>query len=318
MPKDAVENPERYLRPGQKISHEAGNKIRISENGANLITFSKTRTLLNKHVEDMDRAGVDYSLISIATWQDWTTRESAPLINNEMHAAIQQFPDRFAGLAAVSPSEPGADEELDRAVKDLGMKGVCITTNFHGLYPDEEVYRALFKKANQLGVPVFIHAAGTPGCNKDLLKFDMDRSLGRQYDHLLAVVRLLYSNYVKDFPNLIFHHGHYGGGFFLFQRRFLGGDSPNPDLHDKDYKKYLPSFRFDTAPAFWWGTKEFESAVDLIGSKLLLYGSDYPVGAPEQKKTKMGADIIRKSEISDSDKAKILGGNAARIFNLKP
>jgi len=325
MPKDAVQNTERYLRPGQTIQMEkvlrgssfGGEQIRIVENGANLITISKTRHDLRKHLKSMDASGIRYALLSIATWQDWTTRESAPIINNEMANVIDGYRDRFGGLAAVSPTEDGADEELDRAVKDLGMKGLALTTNFHGLYPDEDVYRPLFKKASQLRVPVFFHAAGTPGCNKDFLKFDLDRSLGRQYDHLLATVRLLYSKYVQEFPNLKFVQGHYGGGFFLFQRRFLGGDSVNAEIVGKHYRRYIHSFYFDTAPCFWWGTKEFESAVALAGSDSLMLGSDYPLGEPKQRKTKMGVGIIQDANIPDKDKQKILGGNAARVFGIK-
>ena len=68
-----------------------------------------------------------------------------------------------------APSPPAlqnpeaAAEELERAVKKLGMKGALINgyTNVkdseHGLYLDDESMLVFWDKVNELNVPVYLH-----------------------------------------------------------------------------------------------------------------------------------------------------------------
>lgn len=65
----------------------------------------------------------------------------------------------------------------------------------------------------------------------------------------------------------------------------------------------------DTAPALYGGDQFFPSFVKAVGAERVLYGSD---NAPT-----LTLEVIRRSALSDHDKALVLSGNTAKLFGLK-
>jgi predicted TIM-barrel fold metal-dependent hydrolase len=54
----------------------------------------------------------------------------AKKVNNKLAEAVKTYPERFAGLASIAPQDPGeAVKELERAVKELGLKGASINSH---------------------------------------------------------------------------------------------------------------------------------------------------------------------------------------------
>src|SRR6185295_9134647 len=77
--------------------------------------------------------------------------------NETLASVVARYPDRFIGFAHHNLFEPGAAEELDRAVTQLGLRGLKILApaleqpvNERELYPVWEV-------CEKLGIPVLIH-----------------------------------------------------------------------------------------------------------------------------------------------------------------
>ena len=78
--------------------------------------------------------------------------------NDQLAAAVSNHPTRLAGLAAIAPQAPEeAVKELDRALGDLGMKGVIVNSHTKGEYLDEEKFKPILEKIEALGVPLYIH-----------------------------------------------------------------------------------------------------------------------------------------------------------------
>ena len=80
-------------------------------------------------------------------------------------------------------------------------------------------------------------------------------------------------------------------------------------------KRYLQNnIYFDITHPGTWGAAALECAVRVLGADHLLFGGSYPVRREWLIK---GVEDIRSLDIDQADKELILGGNAARLFNIK-
>ena len=85
---------------------------------------------------------------------------------NDYIAALQrQDPSRIVGYASVNPDYRGpkaAVRELERAVTELGLQGVKLYPMYQDWSPADPVLAfPVFEKAEELGVPVMVHQAGS-------------------------------------------------------------------------------------------------------------------------------------------------------------
>ena len=97
----------------------------------------------------MDTQGIDVHVLSVAPYltnyhlDTAAGLASAQELNNEIARVAQSHPDRFIGLATVPMQDPAAAAaELERAMQDLGMKGVELNTNMEGHNWDEPGFSA--------------------------------------------------------------------------------------------------------------------------------------------------------------------------------
>ena len=72
--------------------------------------------------------------------------------------AMRKSPKHFQGIAMLPLIDTKlALKELDRAVLDLGLKGLCMLSNVAGKMLDSGFLLPIYERAQQLGVPIFIH-----------------------------------------------------------------------------------------------------------------------------------------------------------------
>lgn len=310
MPREHVENLAKYLRPGEVIMPKGEGKDILYKNR---ILFSPAPLYysMERQIKHMDDAGIDMSVLSTSCWQEWNTMSMAPFINDSMAEVQAKHPDRFIGLAHVPPFEEGALEELERAIKILKLKGVCVTTNTKGKYPDATEFRPFLKKVNELDVPIVVHAAtAPPGEEVQKIIYDgIGRIPGRALDHSLFVLRTLLNHVLDDFTNIKFINGHLGGALYFADKGRLGLDSPA-------YQKYVPQLYFDTAPV-GWNRLSLTFAIASHSAEYVMMGSDYPALVVDSPKLKKAISCIDELDLTQEQKKLILGGNAARLFKIK-
>lgn len=311
MPREHVENLAKYIRPGESLVQK-GRAWSIVYRGRSIFSPSALYYSLAEQIRDMDESGIDMSVLSTSCWPEWTTMSMSPFINDEMAEVQAKYPDRFIGLAHVPIFEDGAMEELERAIKVLKLKGVCITTNTKGKYPDAPEFGPFLRKVEELGVPVVVHAApAPPGEEVQKLVFNdiINRPLfARGLDHSLFVVRTLLSHVLDSYPNVKFINGHLGGALYFADKGRSGFDTPA-------YQKSVSQFYFDTAPVGWSRTSLTFAAAS-HGVEHVMLGSDYPIVAADAAALKRAIAAINGLELTAQQKELILGGNAARIFKI--
>jgi len=104
----------------------------------------------------MDEAGIAMSILYAV---------EAPIVyasNEYVHRLCAEYADRLLGFASVDPRRGDAADVLDRAVQDLGLKGLKLHPPLQGFRPDDEVVYPVYEKAVELDIPVVFHVGTTP------------------------------------------------------------------------------------------------------------------------------------------------------------
>jgi hypothetical protein len=98
---------------------------------------------------EMDATGVEKAFL-----RAWMRPEGVIISNDEIAAIVRKYPDRFLGMATVDPRKPmAAVRELERAVKELGLRALHMLPWIWNLPPNDKLYYPLFVKCIELGIP---------------------------------------------------------------------------------------------------------------------------------------------------------------------
>ena len=138
--------------------------------------------------------------------------------------------------------------------------------------------------------------------------------VGFLMDTTLAAAGLVFSGVAERFPRIRWVLGHLGGAIPYLAERLDRGYEAFADCRKNIHKppsEYLKQqFYYDTVN---FDPRAIELAISFAGVEHILAGSDYPhqIGSIE----KMMASI-NALKISEADKQKIFGGNAAKLLGL--
>ena len=116
-----------------------------------------------QRLKNMDAAGVDVQVLTLTApgveaFDPVVGTALARRSNDALAEIIGKSPDRFSGYAALAPKDPeAAAGELERAVKELGLKGWKTHSNYGDSYIDEKRYWSVLAKAEELDVPIYLH-----------------------------------------------------------------------------------------------------------------------------------------------------------------
>jgi predicted TIM-barrel fold metal-dependent hydrolase len=275
---------------------------------------------LSAQIRDMDRAGIDVAVQSCILGWD-TTLENCQLLNDCGAKLQRDYPGRFVALAHAPVLESAGVREIDRAVRELGLKGVTISSQVNGLSLDAKEFTPFYDLVNPLGVPIFVHPALGPK-GYDLMKdYMLPVILTREFDLGVAVTRLIAGGVVERYPDLRFVFAHFGGGLAGYKER-IARSSYRFKL-PKSFDEYFDRLYFDMA-GFEGSMIALRCALEVIKPERLVFATDYPQnfnnGDPKQGKSINGVNEyigeIRRLPLASQVKEAMLGGTAARLLNL--
>jgi uncharacterized protein len=227
----------------------------------------------------MDRAGVSRALLCA-----WSSPSGMLIDNDEVAKIVGTHPDRFSGVAAVDLRYPmAAVAELRRAVTDLGFVALRIVPWLWNLPPNDRRYYPVYVACVELGVPFCTQIGHTgPLCPSEP---------GRPIPYLDDVL--------LEFPDLVVVGGHVG--------------YPWIDEVISLATKY-PNFYVDTSA---YAVHRLPAAlVDYMrgrGRTRVLFGTNYPMLTPTR-----ALHHLDNLDLDEQARKLFLGGNAARVFGLKP
>ena len=156
---------------------------------------------------------------------------------------------------------------------------------------------------------MLIHPNNVAGADR-LRSYYLNNLIGNPLDTTIAAACLVFGGVMERHPKLKVCLLH-GGGFVPYQAgRWVHGWQvrPEPKLNIKGSPQpYLDRFTFDT---ILHGRPQLEFLVGSAGAGRVLLGSDYPYDMGTGECVRQ----VRALAIADADKAKVLEGNALRLF----
>ena len=274
-------------------------------------------------IAHMDAAGVDVQVLSFGSPgpQAFAADVAIPMArdaNDRLHDATRKYPGRFYGFAALPTADPlAASSELERCVGKLGFKGAMVHSHQQGEFLDAPKYRPMWKTAEKLGVPVYLHPA-LPHPQVVKAYFEGYEELARApwgfaVDTSCHFLRLVFSGLFDAHPKLRIILGHLGEGLPFAMHRL--NEHSWQAARRKGLKRapieYLRDNLVVTTSGNWF-EPAFVCTLLALGADNILFAIDWPYEA-----NKTGMDFLRKISISDGDREKIARGNAERLLGIR-
>jgi predicted TIM-barrel fold metal-dependent hydrolase len=277
---------------------------------------------IDKRLAAMDSQAIDMEVLSINPF--WYNRErdlAAQIVkvNNEKLAELcASKPDRFAAFASLSLQAPDlAVQELETAVKKQGLKGAAIGATMNGEEFSNPKFHPVWAKAEELGVPLFIHPQGLPELKKRLAGNGfLNNTVGYPTETSIVLSHLIFEGTFDRFPGLKVIAAHGGGYLPSYPDRadhscLVSPVNCNPDIKlKKQPSEYLKQIYFDSLV---FTPEAIRHLVAQVGASQLVIGSDYPYPWQLQPVD----HIFASTSLSDDEKADILGRTAAKLFNVQ-
>jgi aminocarboxymuconate-semialdehyde decarboxylase len=232
---------------------------------------------------------------------------------NETLLEAVQDEKRLFPLATV-PLQDGdlAARVLQDAIKD-GARGVMIGTQPRGVGLgkqdglDDDHLKSFWAAASELEAAVFIHPEYDT-LDQRVSAYDMVNAVARINDLTTGVARIVYGGILSKNPGAKVIVATGGAALPYALGRMMRHHSLHPE-DMADPQEEFSRLYFDTI-VFEPDTLDY--LVSKVGADKVMLGSDwpFPIGDFEPRK------VVEAANLSDADRASVLGGNAARIFGL--
>lgn len=229
-------------------------------------------------------------------------------LNDHLKEATEASPF-LAPLGSVPLQDGALAAEVLRELLAAGHKGAMIGTQPHGRSGclDDPMLDPFWEAASALEAVLYIHPMF--GCGDPrLADFGMVNAVGRGLDTTAAVARLLFSGHFLKYPGMKIVLSH-GGGALAFM---LGRLAHNAEIHPGQFADPVAGFKRLYHDTVLLDPEALRFLCGKTGPDRLMMGSDYPFPIGDMAP----CDIVRKAAFSEIDTRAILGGTAARLFQL--
>jgi predicted TIM-barrel fold metal-dependent hydrolase len=272
---------------------------------------------LEAHFRNMDRAGVDMSVLSVSSQLPYSERESeavelARLANDIYASAVREHPKRLAAFAAIPlPHIAASVAETGRALDELEMVGVTAGTMVIGKSIADPAFDGFFAELNRRKAVLFIHPTGGSVGSQLIESTGLTWPIGAPLEDTVCLLQFLQAKFPERFPDVKIIIPHLGGfSPFLTARldqlsaRFLPDTKTPPSVQAR-------YFWYDTVNAY---PAALRCAAEAVGADRLLMGTDYPFWRDDA--FKLCVDYVADAGLPAGDVDRILGGNVQKLLGF--
>jgi len=285
---------------------------------------AKLADLNTLRLQDMDTGGIDLQVLSdngsvVAPALDEGV-QLARASNDQVAEACTAHPDRFAGFATLPMTKPAvAADELERAVRSLGLKGAMINGTTSGRFLDDPAFLPVLERAAALSVPIYLHPAMPSAPVREAYYAGLDPAVGFVLSTSgwgwhsevgIHALRLILAGVFDRLPTLQIIIGHMGEMIPFMLARINDTLTPMAKQLQQPVPEYfLHNFHITTSGFFT--DSPLLLAMQVMGADRILFAVDYPFSTNEQ-----GRAFLDHASISPADKEKISHLNAERLLRL--
>jgi uncharacterized protein len=210
-------------------------------------------------------------------------------LNDRLATVVEDHPDEvLCGFACVDPRDVmGSVREVDRAINELGLKGIVFEPGFLGISPVDRRCYPVYAKCTELGVPVGLHTG---------INFSSHGPL--EYERPMLIDHI-----ARDFPDLtvICHHG---GWPWPHEAAAVAWKHRNVYL---EFGAIAPRYQAAGAGGGWG---DIAHLMDTVLRERVLFGTDWPMLRYER-----ALEEIDLLGLRPQSRAAYLAGNAERLLD---
>jgi aminocarboxymuconate-semialdehyde decarboxylase len=278
------------------------------------------RALGPDRIQEMDKRGIDMQAVDVNTfWWYPADRDLAAKIVDTHNAGLAKWcevhSDRFVALTSPALQFPDlAAQQLEHAVKQLGLRGAAIGGHVNGEPLSMPKYDPFWAKAQELNVLIFMHpnnaeTIAKPGALEGA--GDLGNVVGNPLETTLFLSRLIFDGVLDRFPGLKICAAHAGGYLPSYLGRTDVACEVRQNARCVNKKKPHEYLRDQIlADSMVFSAEGIRHLVAEMGASQIVYGTDMPFVWPDT------VDTILTAEIPDAQKEAILGGNLVKLLRL--
>jgi aminocarboxymuconate-semialdehyde decarboxylase len=302
------------------LDHHAPCRARMMIDGKFFREIDERAWNARRRVADCDRDGVGVQVLSTVPimFSYWAKPEHAldlsQLLNDHMADVVRSAPRRFVGLGTIPLQAPDlACRELERCVRQLGLRGVQIGSHVNDWNLSEAELFPVFEAAAELGAAVFVHPWDMMGKER-MTKYWLPWLVGMPAETSRAICSMIFGGVLERLPHLRVAFAHGGGTFPYTIGRIEHGWRVRPDLCAVDNahnpREYLGRFFLDSLVH---DVEALRFLLRLVGAPCVALGSDYPFPLGEAVP---GAMIESMADLSRETRERLLSGTALEFLGL--
>ena len=295
---------------------------------------------LDERFRVMDRFADYQQVLSIATPPIEAMASGADAIdlaraaNDGMAELVSRHPDRFPAFVASLPlgDADAALAEADRAVRELGARGVQIFSNINGRPLDRPEFLALFDVMAGHDLPLWLHpyrgAEVSDYSSEPRSLYEIWWTFGWPYETSVAMSRLVFAGLFERHPGIKIITHHMGAMAPFFAGRVgPGWDQLGARTTDEDLdavRRRLTRRPIDYFRMFYGDTALFGAydatvcGLNFFGPDKVVFASDAPFD-PERGPMYIRETIaiVDRLPITEAERERIYWRNAAALLKLR-
>lgn len=238
--------------------------------------FYDTRAAGTGMVADLIKMGDEAGVDHFIVQSVATTPHQVKSINEFISKTVSEYNGKLTGLGTLHPESEDIKGDVEHLIK-LGLKGVKLHPDIQRFESDSEKCMEIYELCEKNNLVLLMHTGD--------YRYD--------YSNPNRIIPIL-----ETFKKLTFIGAH------------LAGWSVWHEAYEK--LSHYENLYVDCSSCFGFTEKdEVYSLMKKYGADRILFGTDYPMWSPKSE-----MDIFLSFDFSDEERAKMLGLNAKKIFNL--
>ena len=332
--------PEQFPPAGNRASaarwpwmdHFEAGRAKTMIAGENFRTVGDVCWHPTRRADALTQEGADAQVISPMPelLSYWFTPEDgldmARFLNEFIAGLVRASPKHFYGLGTVPMQDPDLAAKELANLRAMGLLGVEVGSNILGKSLGDPSFLPFFEEIARQEMAVFVHALHPTMMDRIVGPPGLDNPIGFPTDTGLTIASLITSGTLAKVPGLRLAFSHGGGTFPYFLPRLdhawsgtWNGEPPDPNRPARgELRSLLPQSPREYARELYYDTLLFDGAAirylkDVVGSRQLLVGTDFPFVPREQPVGK----TLRSLDFSADEMEDISWRNCLRFLGLE-